>query len=763
MRKNTRYCFGGRHTSPMMMAEATAQTPAAVVQLRQWAEDESNKCKQFPSSELREYANSILILRKTTVAYGVAQLMKQAKTQHHSGSSLAALPPPIVLLNEQLLSIDNFTVRMNATAQMSHPCSDIEGVDMISPKMSVDIIEPSFLQDVVLPRKLGRYVETEFPFLGITDENSEDVSVFFNQSEEDDHCHMFGVLMYDLFFQSSGDRGGGAVSTVTVSEHGLSSDVGGDQKLIERFDDASIEPARKKSQRIDLRAHYDVTVNRSIPEDTNILNDVRQERYGECAASVVQDGFPSSLCLVIQNLLDCEEDSNRPDNAYECLEAVTKDLHLLLLDPERFLFNSEPTDYDTNRSVMPSFREHTLYGRDNEVMMITEAFCRVSGGECESLFVGGFSGSGKSRLVHGLVNRLDAVGGYVLSHKFDQILSKERSMLEIVALFNDLCLLISEKNTKPDILALVDDLIGYFGPDLSSLAQLLPNIKVLAPHLDLPVGEQESANHTNLQSICFTLQRFIGVVSSAVHPVVLFLDDLQWCDDSVLTVVESIFSELSGSACFFFVGTFRSNEVAVDHALFRCADRLNSRGVRITMLSLEGLQPTDLNTMISDALCVFPRISEPLSDIVFQKTKGNPFFVLAFLRSLVERGLLNYNIKLRRWLWDEDDVSAMDVTGNVLHLLSFKMTGLSTSIQSTLKTAACFGIKIDQGIVALLGIDPEYADIQDMMEQVVKEGFMVKVGTSHYRFVHDKMREAAYSLISDEERDKVSVAWGWLN
>jgi predicted ATPase len=178
------------------------------------------------------------------------------------------------------------------------------------------------------------------------------------------------------------------------------------------------------------------------------------------------------------------------------------------------------------------------------------------------------------------------------------------------------------------------------------------------------------------------------------------------------------------------------------------------------MLSLEGLQPTDLNTMISDALCVFPRISEPLSDIVFQKTKGNPFFVLAFLRSLVERGLLNYNINLRRWLWDEDDVSAMDVTGNVLHLLSFKMTGLSSSIQSTLKTAACFGIKIDQGVLALLGIDPEYADIQDTMEQVVKEGFMVKVGTSHYKFVHDKMREAAYSLISDEERDKVSAAWG---
>jgi predicted ATPase len=381
----------------------------------------------------------------------------------------------------------------------------------------------------------------------------------------------------------------------------------------------------------------------------------------------------------------------------------------------------------------------------------------VSGGKCESLFIGGFSGSGKSRLINKLTDQVDAVGGYVLSHKFDQMLSKGRSMLEIVALFNGLCLLIIEKNTKPDVLALVDDLIGFFGPDLSSLARLLPNIKILASHLNIHVVEQESDSQTNVRSICFTLQRFIGVVSSAAHPVVLFLDDLQWCDDSVLTVVESIFNDASKSNCLFFVGTYRSNEVADDHEIFRSAKRLKSSGVPTTMMSLEGLQPNDLNTMISDALCVFPRICEPLSDIVFQKTKGNPFFVLAFLRSLADRGLLKYCVNARRWLWDEDDVSSMDVTGNVLQLLSFNMSGLSLSVRSALKTAACFGIKIDQGVIKTLAANPEHADIHNLLEEVVNEGFMVKVGSTHYRFVHDKVREAAYSLIPDEERDQVSI------
>jgi predicted ATPase len=245
-------------------------------------------------------------------------------------------------------------------------------------------------------------------------------------------------------------------------------------------------------------------------------------------------------------------------------------------------------------------------------------------------------------------------------------------------------------------------------------------------------------------------------VSSAAHPVVLFLDDLQWCDDSVLTVVESIFGDASQSNCLFFVGSYRSNEVANDHAIFHSANRLKSIGVPTTMMSLEGLQPNDLNSMVSDALCVFPRICEPLSDIVFQKTKGNPYFVLAFLRSLVDRGLLEYCVNARRWLWDEDDVSSMDVAGNVLHLLSFKMYGLSTSIQSALKTAACFGIKIDQGVITTLAVNPEHSGIHTLLEEVVREEFLVKVGSSHYRFVHDKVREAAYSLIPEEERDQVS-------
>ncbi len=112
----------------------------------------------------------------------------------------------------------------------------------------------------------------------------------------------------------------------------------------------------------------------------------------------------------------------------------------MLLDPSQFLVDKDPI-YDELGNPLLSYREHKLYGRDKEVWLITEEFCRVSSGKSKSFFIGGFLGSGKSRLVNGLTARVDVSGGYVLSHKFNQM-SQEKSMLEVVAMFNDLCQLI---------------------------------------------------------------------------------------------------------------------------------------------------------------------------------------------------------------------------------------------------------------------------------------------------------------------------------
>ena len=219
------------------------------------------------------------------------------------------------------------------------------------------------------------------------------------------------------------------------------------------------------------------------------------------------------------------------------------------------------------------------------------------------------------------------------------------------------------------------------------------------------------------------------------------IDNMQWCDKSALAVIEGLFCDTSRSGCCFFVGSYRSNEVEANHAIFGLLESLRNAHVPTTTLNLEGLCQNDLNTMVSDALGTFPRVCKPLSDIVFQKTKGNPFFVMEFLRSLQEKSLLEYDTRKKMWTWDEDRIGAMDVTGNVLHILSSKMSRLPERTQSALKVAACFGV-IKEPIVRYLSSSANYSNVQCGLKHAEAEEFMIKIGVSEFKFVHDKVRSS---------------------
>ncbi|KAL7425450.1 hypothetical protein ACHAXM_000021, partial [Skeletonema potamos] len=243
-----------------------------------------------------------------------------------------------------------------------------------------------------------------------------------------------------------------------------------------------------------------------------------------------------------------------------------------------------------------------MYGRDKEETLITDAFCRVTRGKSEASFIGGFSGSGKSMLVNSLTDSVKCVGGYVIKHKFDAM-SQEKPLSGVISAFNQICQMIKDRE-KPEI---AKRLLNEFGVELSLLVRLLPNVSVLFPEFVSPAVEVEAGDTMNTRSVCFTLLRFVRVVSSPRHPIMLFLDDLQWADGTALDVIHAILSDTMGS-CVFFVGTYRDNEVKVDHDLFDLMEKLEISNVQVTRISLTGLDQDDLNTMISDALCLYPRI-----------------------------------------------------------------------------------------------------------------------------------------------------------
>mmetsp|Transcript_21805 Transcript_21805/g.34252 ORF Transcript_21805/g.34252 Transcript_21805/m.34252 type:complete len:156 (+) Transcript_21805:44-511(+) len=136
--------------------------------------------------------------------------------------------------------------------------------------------------------------------------------------------------------------------------------------------------------------------------------------------------------------------------------------------------------------------------------------------------------------------------------------------------------------------------------------------------------------------------------------------------------------------------------------------------------------------------------------------QGNPFFVIEFLKSIVDGSLLEYSFEQKIWVWDEYGISSMDVTGNVLYLLSSTISGLPETAQLALKVTACFGGKINQSVVGYLSTNPTYSNIQSGLDHAVVEGFVIKVGDSDFKFVHNKIRDVAYSLIPDSEKNQVS-------
>ena len=207
----------------------------------------------------------------------------------------------------------------------------------------------------------------------------------------------------------------------------------------------------------------------------------------------------------------------------------------------------------------------------------------------------------------------------------------------------------------------------------------------------------------------------------------------------------------------FFVGTYRDNEVLSNHAIYNFVEKLEASNVPTKKFSLTGLNQEDLNTMISDALCLYPRICKSLTEIVIQKTKGNPFFVLEFMQSLQSRGLLRYNSLQKRWVWNEDVMRAEDITENVLHLLSSKMNGLSDNVQTLLRVMACYGVKIHALVIGYLSETKEYSGIRNGLEEALEGGFIVKDEEECFQFVHDKVHEAAYNLISISERKQVCL------
>jgi predicted ATPase/signal transduction histidine kinase len=396
-----------------------------------------------------------------------------------------------------------------------------------------------------------------------------------------------------------------------------------------------------------------------------------------------------------------------------------------------------------------------LYGRDHELAALLNAFDRVvDAGAPELLLVSGYSGIGKSALVQELHKPIVRARGFFLSGKFDQY-KRDIPYSTIVQAFQELVLeLLAQSEDR--LAAWRQRLLDALGVNAQLIIDVLPSLElVIGPQPAVPeLPSPEAQNRFRL-----ALRHFVGVFAQHDHPLALFLDDLQWADSASLGLLQDLVRP-SAARHLLVIGAYRDNEVSPVHPLMLVLDEMHRTGTRITNVVLGPLSPQHLTALLSEALHCRPADTAPLADLLHDKTAGNPFFAIQFLIALHDERLIQFDLQAERFRWDVDKIRAKGFTDNVVALMVDKVVRLPVATQAAMKRLACLGNAADlDTLIAVGGRSESEDETHAALWDAVRAGLVLRTDGS-YRFLHDRVQEAAYSLIPEDERAATHLQLG---
>jgi predicted ATPase len=330
-----------------------------------------------------------------------------------------------------------------------------------------------------------------------------------------------------------------------------------------------------------------------------------------------------------------------------------------------------------------------LYGREDEVDALLSRFNKVASGGREVVYIGGYSGVGKTSLVREVYKSITARRGYFISGKFNQfqrgvpykaLLDAVRDLVKQLLTEDEKQLVYWRERLQP-ALGINGELIINAIPDAEIIIGPQPPVPALEP--------TETQNRINL-----VFRNFLSVFCEAHHPLVIFLDDLQWVDSASLKFLTYLLSDDS-IRYLMVIGTFRDNEVDQAHPLMINLKRLKESGVSVDTLRLKPLKSEHVVELVSEALRSKPAEVQALAEMIVAKTDGNPFFIEEFLKSLHLEKLLSFDAQRGSWEWDIDRIRARGIADNVVDLMTVKLGRLNSETKRLVSLAACLGNRFD--------------------------------------------------------------------
>ncbi len=436
-----------------------------------------------------------------------------------------------------------------------------------------------------------------------------------------------------------------------------------------------------------------------------------------------------------------------------------------------------------------------LYGREQEVITLLSAFERVAMSNSEIILVSGYSGIGKSSLVNEVHKPIVREKGYFISGKFDQ-LGRSVPYASVIQAFQSLMRqLLAEDAEK--LLIWKEKLLSALGTN----GQVIINV---IPELELIIGEQPKLTElgaTGEQNrFNRVFQQLIQVFTQPQHPLVLFLDDLQWADSASLKLLQLLTTSVD-SKYFLLIGAYRDNEVSLNRPLVKTLEEIEKVGTIINNVVLRPLMPIHIQQIVVDTLkpdSVFAisqnqedkidQAVKEFAELLFNKTQGNPFFLTQLLKTLYQEQLLVFNFSQGQWQWNIQDIQKTGIADkSVVELVAGNIQKLPEDTQQVLKFAACIGASFSESVLATVSNNVELNakfNVSVVLQPALKQGLVLPLNNEYkmpllfaaeeleafgfdenrvtYRFLHDRVQQAAYSLIPDGEKKETHLKIGRL-
>ncbi|HEY9691361.1 MAG TPA: AAA family ATPase [Oculatellaceae cyanobacterium] len=423
-----------------------------------------------------------------------------------------------------------------------------------------------------------------------------------------------------------------------------------------------------------------------------------------------------------------------------------------------------------------------LYGREQEIAQILAAFDRINNGKSEFLLVAGYSGAGKSALVNEIHKPIIERRGYFISGKFDQF-KRNIPYASLTQAFSELIRQLLTENSQ-NIENWRQKILDAVGVNGQVITGVIPEVElIIGKQPNVPnLGATESQNRFNL-----VFQKFVGVFTRQEHPLVLFLDDLQWADAASLNLIKLIISD-DNSQHLLLIGAYRDHEVDDFHPLTQTINEIKKSNTLISTLSLSPLNFSQINQLIADTLKCNLEDSENLANLVCNKTHGNPFFLTQLLKSIYQEKILFYNKNFCGWQWDVELINDLGITDNVVQLMVGKLNKLDQNTQDILKLAACIGNKFSLEILSIIN-DKSLVTTANQLWEALQAGLILPLSNAYkipllattelsvvasnlswhhdnlvieYKFLHDRVQQAAYSLIPEHRKQAIHLKIGQL-